>query len=148
MLPTLATVDQLETRLAQPVPDEDQALALLNYASARIRGWTGKTSLTDVGDLVDPLPDGVSQVGVEMVFRAVTNPTGATQDTTGPFSVSFGPDAAQRIYLSKSDKTILRSRPGLGTISTTRGDVETGTVWVPTTDPFADPVPLLADPPY
>lgn len=150
-LPTLATVDDLERRLGQPISDRDQAEALLEYASALIRGYTGRTYVDDDGDLVDPLPDGVTQVCVEMVFRAITNPSGVTQDTAGPFSVSFGSEAAQRVYLQSSEKDELapiRRRGGLGVISTTRGPLETGTVLVPTTDPLADPIPFLTDPPF
>lgn len=106
-LPSLATLDDLEVRLGQPVADPGQAQALLDYASALIRGYAKRTWV-DGDDALTDVPDGVPQVCVEMVFRAVTNPSGATQDTTGPFSVSFGPDAAQRIYLSRSDKAILR----------------------------------------
>jgi hypothetical protein len=105
--PPLATVAALEERLGQPIEDPVQAQALLDYASALIRGYVHRSWVDDEGAL-EELPDGVPQVCVEMVFRAVTNPSGATQDTTGPFSVSFGPDAAQRVWLSKSDKQILR----------------------------------------
>lgn len=106
-LPLLATIDDLEQRLGSPISDPSQAESLLSYASSLIRGYT-HLSYVDADDGLITLPDGVTQVCVEMVFRAVTNPTGATQDTTGPFSVSFGPDAAQRVWLSKSDKLILR----------------------------------------
>lgn len=118
-LPTLATVDDLERRLDQTITARDQAEALLEYASALIRGYTGRTYVDDDGDLVDPLPDGVTQVCVEMVFRAITNPAGVTQDTAGPFSVSFGSDAAQRIYLSRSDKAALGYRARAFTIDPT-----------------------------
>ena len=126
-LPALATVGDLEGRLAESVPNETQAEALLSYASALVRAYTGKTFVDDAGTLIDPLPDGVAQVTVEMVFRAVTNPGGYTQETTGPFTVSFGSAAAQRLYLTAADKSILGARGtgGLTVLSTTRGDLET-----------------------
>lgn len=129
-LPALATVVDLENRLGDTVPNHLQALALLAYASALVRSHTGKTFVDTDGNLLDPLPDGLTQVTVEMVFRAVTNPTGATQETTGPFSISFGSAAAQRIYLTAADKSILgaKGRGGLQVISTTRGDIETRSV--------------------
>lgn len=117
-LPTLASTDDLERRLGQPIDNPDQAEALLEYASSLIRAHTGKLYVDTEGDLED-VPDGVTEVCVEMVFRAVTNPTGATQDTSGPFSVSFGPEAAQRIYLSKSDRAILGGKGSAFTIDTT-----------------------------
>src|SRR5690554_5502218 len=109
-LPSLATIEDLETRLGSTVSDEPQALALLRYASSLVRSYTGCTYIDEDGGLIDPLPDGVVEVTVEMVFRAVTNPAGVTQDTAGPFTVSFGSDAAQRIYLTAADRTILGGR--------------------------------------
>lgn len=118
-LPSLATVGDLQDRLGESITDTAQADALLDYASALVRAYTGRTYVDDDGNLVDPLPDGVVQVTVEMVFRAVTNPSGVTQDTAGPFTVSFGADAAQRIYLTKADKTILGGTNQAFTIDTT-----------------------------
>jgi hypothetical protein len=108
-LPNLASREALEQRLGATLDPTEaaQADSLLGYASALVRAYTRATWMVD-GLLVDA-PDGVSQVVVEMVYRAVSNPQGVTQDTTGPFSVSFGPQAAQRIYLSAGDKTILGS---------------------------------------
>lgn len=110
MLPLLAEIADLEARLGSQVDDETKAEALLDYASALVRKHVGELWVDEEGDLTD-LPDGVRQVVVEMVARAVANPLGVTQaqETVGPFSngVTFGQDAHQRIYLTKSDKTIL-----------------------------------------
>lgn len=128
-LPALATLDDLETRLGQSVdgPDVGQALWLLEFASDRVRARTGRTWTDDDGALLD-VPSLATKVTVEMVFRAVTNPEGVTQDTAGPFTLSFGPEAAQRIYIAREERDDLRSlsaRSGLGVISTTRCPVET-----------------------
>lgn len=152
-LPTLATVDDLERRLGQAIPDRDQAEALLERASSKIRAYVRRTWVDPDTGLLDGVPEhpDVRGIAVEMVYRAITNPAGVTQDTAGPFSVSFGSDAAQRIYLQRSEKDELapiRRGGGLGTIPTTRGPIETTTVLVPTTDPLADPVPFYADPWY
>lgn len=152
-LPALATVDDLERRLGQTIPDRDQAEALLERASSKIRSYVGLTWVDPDTGLLDGVPEypDVRGICVEMVVRAVTNPFGVTQDTTGPFSVSYGPDAAQRVFLQRGEKEELapiRRRGGLGVISTTRGPIETATVLVPTTDPLADPVPFYADPWY
>lgn len=134
-LPTLATVDDLERRLGSPVEDPDQAEALLERASSKIRAFVGRTWVDEHGQLdgVPEYPD-VQGICVEMVFRAITNPAGVTQDTTGPFSVSYGPDAAQRVFLQRGEKEELapiRVRGGLRTITTTRGPVEMRSVDVP-----------------
>lgn len=133
-LPALATIAALEARLGGHQLDQGEAIqaeSLIAYASAVIRGYTGRTYVDDDGELIDPLPDGISEVAVEMVFRAITNPAGVTQDTAGPFTVSFGTDAAQRIYLTGSDRTILGRRSGLWTQPTTRGPIEMTSVLPP-----------------
>lgn len=113
--PPLATIEDLQVRIGVDVPmdDVDQAGQLLRYASALVRGWTGRTWVDDGGDLVD-VPLSVIDVVVEIVHRSVVNPDGATQQTAGPFSVSFGRDAAQRMFLTRSDKTILAGLDGVG----------------------------------
>lgn len=151
-LPALATVDDLEIRLGQTLDADQrpQAEWLLRYASALIRAYTGRDYLDDDGNLINPLPDGVPEVCVEIVFRAVTNPTGATQQSAGPYALSLGPEAAQRMFLSAQDKIILgpkSRRPKLWTQPTTRGDIETETVYVPVSND-GEPLPLLADPPH
>lgn len=119
-----ASVAQLEERLGSPVADHAQAIALLRYATARLRARL-------VADLDDEVPDLVQVICVEMVYRALTNPLGATQNVAGPFSTSFGPDAPQRIYLNAQETADLRAAglisSGLAAIATTRGPVETPT---------------------
>ena len=136
-LPALASLGQLEARLGGDVDDVPQALAMLDQASAIVRAYTGLRWVDEHGNL-DGVPDGVPGVVVEMVYRVTQNPGGATQDTAGPFSVAFGANAAERLYLSVGDKLILDAVPGrrsgLGVISTTRGPVET--------PPVGGPAPL------
>ena len=126
MLPLLAEVADLEARLGADVDDETKAEALLDYASALVRKHVGELWVDEEGALTE-LPDGVRQVVVEMVARAVANPLGVTQaqETVGPFSngVTFGQDAHQRIYLTKADKTILgRGTSGAFTVDPTNPD--------------------------
>lgn len=127
-LPAFATVEQLEIRLGQSIEGVliPQAEWLLEFASDRIRARTGRTWTDENDDLVD-VPGLVTKITVEMVYRAVSNPEGVTQDTAGPFTLSFGPEAAQRLYIAKQemdDLSSLSGRSGLRTISTTRGSVE------------------------
>jgi hypothetical protein len=123
----LATVEALEERLDRELTEGEatQAEALIKYASALVRAYTG-CAWADGN-----APDGVAEVVIEMVFRSISNPLGATQDTAGPFSVSFGAQAAQRLYLTAGDRIILdanRCRSQLNVIGTTRGPMETPTV--------------------
>lgn len=131
--PALATIDDLEALLGAPVTDPLQALKRLERASAIVRAYAGRTWLDDEGNLLD-VPDDIPGVVAGMVERAQRNPDGVTQQSVGEYQLSYGADAAQRIYLDKQDKAIIDAavgRTGLGTITTTRGDIETRTVAVP-----------------
>ena len=124
----MSFIPALEARVGKPLADTAvvQAESMIAYAQSLVAAETGCTW----GSL-DDIPEPVAAVIVEVVFRAAANPMGVTQDTAGPFSVSFGPQAAQRMYLGAADKTILhahRCRSPLQTIPTTRGRIETDMV--------------------
>lgn len=130
--PALATVDELQTALgeADPITDEDQAGSLLERASEIVRAEAHKTWLNDdEDDLSEDLPGQIPGVVVSMVERASRNPTGTTQEQAGPFSRSFGPAAADRLFLTKWERKVIAEAAGqnvgLGTIGTTRGPLET-----------------------
>lgn len=106
----IAIVDDLERRVGQVDPDDlDNAESLLAYASSLVRAYGNRA-----WDVPEEVPSELVEVVVGMVERAVTNPQGATQETAGPFTVSFGSAAAQRVYLTKGDRTIIRSAAGNG----------------------------------
>lgn len=140
-LPALATIADLDRVLDREltVDEVPRAEALIDYASALVRAYAGMTWAPPAD-----VPAEIVTVVVTMVERATRNPDGLVQETAGPFSRSFAPDAAQRIYLSKGDKAIIRSvagLSGLGTVSTTRGPLETPAV---TSGPGTYP-PALAE---
>lgn len=128
--PPLATLEDLEARLGQPVPadQETRALALLDDASALVRAVARRSWIED-GELAD-VPTAVVGVVANVAARAFRNPDGVTQDTAGPFTVSYGPLAAERLFLTRGEREILsRFTRNIGTISLTRGSIETDTVW-------------------
>lgn len=106
-LPALATVDHLERRLGFAAPNNTRALELLAYASALVRAAAGRQWVNDENEL-EGVPAGIPDVVVAAVERAVQNPKGATQESAGPFSASWGPEAAQRIFLTRWDRRIIR----------------------------------------
>lgn len=133
--PPLADLNELTRALGSNPDDADQATSLLERASAIVRAYAGQTWLNDAGDALEGVPDDIPGVVVGMVERATRNPGGTTQEAAGPFSRSFGADAAQRIYLTKMDKLVIRAAigaNGIHTISTSRGDLETAAVAGPT----------------
>lgn len=129
--PALATVDDLERLLGESVPDADQAEARLEQASELVRAYARTDWLNEDEDDVEGVPGAIPGVVAGIVERASRNPDGATQESAGPFSRSFGADAAARLYLTAGEKLIIghaTSAVGLGVITTTRGAMETPSV--------------------
>lgn len=104
----LADIQLVESLLGRELDagESVQSDELLIYASALVRKRAGLTWTDESGDLTD-LPDGIAQVTAGAVVRAIQNPTGAIYETTGPFAVSYGARAAERVFLTPSDKAII-----------------------------------------
>lgn len=131
--PVLATIEELEARLGSTLDtggERTQADARLADASEIVRAYAGVTWLNDDETaLADDVPGQIVGVVASMVERASRNPGGVTQETAGPFGRSFGADAAARLYMTKSERMVVRAavgKTGLGTIATSRGPLETG----------------------
>lgn len=130
--PPLATVEDLQAAFGdETIDDTTKALSLLERASAIVRAYAHATWLDDEESAVVDVPADVPGVVVSMVERATRNPTGATQETVGPFGRSFGAEAASRLYLTAAEKLVIREAVGgtggLRTVGTTRGPLETTT---------------------
>lgn len=134
-LPPLAEVADLAGWVGETIEADDaQALAFLRGASARVRSYTGRTWMDEDGYL-DDVPGDVHTVVLQVAARVWRNPGGYVQDTTGPFTVRLPERAGDGIYLTADEEDMLRpysaSRLRVGTLSITRGSVETDSVWVP-----------------
>lgn len=134
--PALATVSDLEL-VVGPIDEdslaETQAEARLEQASEIVRAYAGLTWLNADETAVENVPGQIPGVVVAMVERATLNPGGITQESAGPFSRSFGSDAASRLYMTKAERSIVRTAVGRAevyTLGTTRGDLETADVLV------------------
>lgn len=148
-----ATVADLEVRLGVAdgtisgnAVQAAQAEARLADAAAIIRAYVGTATATAWATSIadETVAGDVGGVNAAMVERASRNPAGVVQEQAGPFGRSFGPDAAARLYLTALDKSVLRAAAGLssiGTISTTRGNIETPTVIAPDWTGEAGPGP-------
>ncbi|MFF9624280.1 hypothetical protein [Streptomyces griseosporeus] len=77
--------------------------------------------------VVKPLPDGASAVVLSVAGRAYVNPQQVSYETIGPMSVQR-PQGSGGLYLTKSDKSALKSLAGRGGAFT------------------VDPTPAAADP--
>lgn len=79
--------------------------------------------------VVTPLPDGATAVVMSSAGRAYVNPSGATYETIGPMSVQR-PQAG--LYLTKAEKTALKSMAGRGgafTVDPTPADANPWVTW-------------------
>jgi len=118
----LASSQDLADWLGQRQINEDRANAVLVAASAMVRSEAGQTWLDDGGALDSP-PETVVAITVQVAAKMWANPTGVSQQTTGPFSSSFA-----RQYLTPEDRKYLNSlqpTAGVWTLSTTREELET-----------------------
>lgn len=143
MLPPLATIDDVTARLGT-MPDLAMAAAFLDDASELVRAETGRDWVDEAGELVDPLPPSVVVVTARAAARALRNPAEVTQQTAGPFSVTH----PSGVYLTRAEQKILArvGRPQIGTLSTTRGPIETGDITVPVDG--GRPMPLISRDPW
>lgn len=131
--PALASVEDLERLLAEDIDGDastEQAEARLEQASELVRAYAGTDWLNADESDVEGVPGAIPGVVVGIVERASRNPSGTVSESAGPYSRSFGSEAAARIYLTAGDKMIIRHAvgnvSGLSVISTTRGPIETG----------------------
>lgn len=125
-----ATVEDLNDAIEPDVTDEDGANSLLARASEIVRAVAHKTWLDEAGTVLsEDFPEQITGVVVSMVERATRNPSGTTQEQAGPFSRSFGPDASQRLFITKWERLVIAEAAGapsgLRTLGTTRGPLET-----------------------
>jgi hypothetical protein len=115
MLPLLATLDELEVRVGENVTDAARAEAILAAASTLVRAEVGRTWVDAAGDLVDDIPDAISQVVVEVAARVWRNPEGYTQRSTGPYSASVAAWAALGLQLTAGERAMLAGTgPSIG----------------------------------
>lgn len=149
-LPALISTDDLAAWLGviADAAFATRAEAIINAASATVRAASGQSWVDTNGDLLADIPDDVRQITVRVSARMLSNPSGVSQQTTGPFSVSYG------TALAADDRDLLqRYRPtnGVWTLATTRldtdGPLETGTVYAPVGDGSGDPIPMISPEP-
>lgn len=143
--PALATLTDLEDLLGC-VDDETAATARLAQASEIVRAYAGMTWLNADETAVVDVPGAIPGVVAAMVERATRNPSGTVQETAGPFSRSFGSSAAERLYMTKAEKMVVRAasdRSQIGVIPTTRGPLETRSIMDPDHDSWVENEPSL-----
>jgi len=109
------TVEQLGLFLGLDEIDGNRADLLINSALALCQ------------TIVKPLPEGAEAVVLSVAGRAYVNPQQVSYETIGPMSVQR-PSGSGGLYLTKADKSALKSLAGRGGAFT------------------VDPTPVTADP--
>ncbi len=109
------TVEQLGLFLGLDEVDGDRADLLIN------------TAISLCQTIVKPLPEGAEAVVLSVAGRAYVNPQQVSYETIGPMSVQR-PTGSGGLYLTKADKSALKSLAGRGGAFT------------------VDPTPATADP--
>lgn len=128
MLAPLADITALAVHLGVSIADDDpRAVSALSIGSTLVRARAGRNYLDAQGNLLADIPDGIRQATVLVASRVYTNPTQANSDASGPFRKEW----SDKIELTDAEGEIVDAAVnpgglrGLGTISTTRGDLET-----------------------
>lgn len=118
-MPVYATLTDLRARYEGEVATAVEGVVEMRLGEAqrlveaKVReiGWTVER-LLDAGRTT---PDDVTDVVCGMVIRILRNPSGATSQSTGPFSVSLDQAAASgKLWLSREDRTRLGLRRRTG----------------------------------
>jgi GH24 family phage-related lysozyme (muramidase) len=146
MLPPLASLDQLEIRLGDTLEGADAARAEGNLedASALVRA-TARDDFVDEDEQLVDVPDIITSVTLSVAARAYRNPDGVRSEGIGDYQVTYAGFGAG-IYLTEAEQDLVKQasrRLGVWSLATTRGELETGTIWIPV-EGDVDPFPMLA----
>ncbi|MEU9218923.1 hypothetical protein AB0D47_20505 [Streptomyces sp. NPDC048376] len=90
--------------------------------------------------IVKPLPEGAEAVVLSVAGRAYVNPQQVSYETIGPMSVQR-PQGSGGLYLTKADKSALKSLAGRGgafTIDPTPAEADPSPTWPIDDTGFAD----------
>lgn len=109
MLPSLATIADIEARLGHTIDDPGEivrAQALLDDASALVRYESGASYMLEDGSALDEVPDIVVMVTCTAALRGWYNPAGIEAAQLGAVSVRYG-----GAWLSQSERDMLATLP-------------------------------------
>lgn len=147
-LPSLATVDDLATRLPGGIAaaDEDRAQLVLDDVSTLIRAEVETDWVDDAGAL-SGVPDVVVTVCLAAARRAWTNPNGVLSETIGSYSYRL-PDAAVApgVFLTDEEKRLIRRAAGTvdAGVSSVELNAEAGSDWIYASVEGSDrPLPIV-----
>lgn len=112
----LASLADLEERLADPVDNRVRAEALLRDASAVVRQEGGTTWLDANGALL-AVPDLIVAITVAMVQRVLTNPDQVEAESIDNYSTTYG-NSSSDLYLKAAERRAIRRVTGRSSVGT------------------------------
>lgn len=134
MLPPLASVAELSLRLGVTLAgaEADRATAVLDDASALIRGEAGADWVDDAEQLAD-VPAIVASVTLAVAYRAFRNPDGVALTSLGDASVSYDRgDGQAAVYLTRDERRSVRKAAGASAV----GAIELTSPWAMPADTY------------
>ena len=152
MLPPLASLTDFTDRLGRPLSgvDATRAESAIRDASAIVRTEAGENWVDVNGDLTE-VPEAIVAITMAVARRSWENPSGktTTSEGIGQYTEANGwANASADVYLKASEKAIIRAvtgrSGGVGTLSTTRGHLETPSV-LSGSDGFVGPPIIWGD---
>lgn len=144
--PPFATVDDLTAWLGEGDLDAARAEAVIGAATVLVRSHVGAWQWPD--GTPRQVPQAFTVVTTQVAARYWQNPTGARQETTGPFSVTYDgggvelTDSEVRMLDQAAHGSSIASK-GLWTLSTTRDELEV-TDYRPV-EGGGDPIPMFVE---
>ena len=134
MLPPLASLTDFTNRLGRPVgstEDAARAEAALVDASSIVRVEAGTTWMNDAGTALGAVPDAIATVVLAVARRVFDNPEGLINESLGSYAAGMA-NPTSDVYLKASERAtiakVVNPGGGIGTLSTTRGPLETPAV--------------------
>ena len=126
-LPALAAEMDLTIR-GVDTSNSTRVQAILSDVSGLIHFETGNVWVTDDGTLAATIPPVVKTVAIKAARRALENPEQIESERIGTGYQATYANASPDVYLTPREQALVRRAAGissLGTISTTRGPLET-----------------------
>lgn len=141
-LPPLITPEDFETWASRPVSNRARAEAIIAAASTLVRTHSGRMWVDAAGepeeDVTELQIESAKTVVLQVTDRVYFNPSGNTQNATGPFSASVAAWYSAGMYLTDDDKaqlpTTTSARPALWTQATTRCDNDVPDIYLEVED--------------
>lgn len=113
LLPALVSLDDFALRVGGvSASEEERAQAVLDDASALVRGEAGTEDWVDDDGALEAVPDLIAAITVAVAIRAYRNPDGVRSETIGTYSVAYA-DTSTAVFLTEGERRAIRRTVGM-----------------------------------